>query len=354
MNKVAIDLMNNIIDKMSEGVSIKEYREYFKIINKAYRDKEIENDKLEIKEEKIALTYLIYRMPATSQVIDYVLSQLKIFDENDIKTVLDLGSGPGASIIPLMDNFPSLENITLIEEQSSMINIGREFIKILKDRGFNIDDGTNKLGSNHTDIKYVKRSVNSLKSVDNDGKLVDLILSSYMINEFTQKEVDEFFRLIKESKFKYFISIVPGTPHHFKILDYLRKNFLKNDYFEIIAPCTFTGICNLEEDWCHFAKRVNRSSTLRSIKEGELSYEDEKFSYLIIKNKLYTEDSKCEDKKRIIRHPEIRKGLIKFKTCSREGIGEIVLTKGKDKEKYKASKDLGWGDMIWLDKSSRL
>lgn len=51
-------------------------------------------------------------------------------------------------------------------------------------------------------------------------------------------------------------------------------------------------------------------------------------------------------KKRIIRHPEIRKGLIKFKTCSREGIGEIVLTKGKDKEKYKASKDLGWGDMI--------
>ncbi len=51
----------------------------------------------------------------------------------------------------------------------------------------------------------------------------------------------------------------------------------------ILAPCPHQGPCPMtENDRCHFAERVERTSLHRKMKEGTLGYEDEKYSSVIL------------------------------------------------------------------------
>ena len=107
-------------------------------------------------------------------------------------------------------------------------------------------------------------------------------------------------------------------------------------------------------DWCHFYERVQRSSLLRQLKSGELAYEDEKFSYLVVvknptEDKVYDKnDVRFQANARIIRHPMIHKGYREVTLCSSRGITLMQFTKGKHKVIYKTLKDKGWGDLLDL------
>ena len=59
-------------------------------------------------------------------------------------------------------------------------------------------------------------------------------------------------------------------------------------------------------DWCHFAARVNRSALHRRLKEGQLGYEDEKYSYVAA---AATGHLARPASGRIVRHPVFRKGI---------------------------------------------
>lgn len=351
------NVVNEKIFYLLEDIDNKELKKAFKIINEKYRDKNIDDKQLELKEDYLALSYAIYRLPATACVIDEVFSRVSSIEKESFncKSVIDIGAGPAASLIPLINNFDEIKNVTLIEEQQSMINVGKKLISKL-----NLD----------FEVNYLRKSIFNV----NEKLKADILLSSYMVNELNEDEIKVFFNKVKTINFKYAIFIVPGTPHHFKKLQTLRKEFLNviekyqeinsecsgvNKY-KIIAPCTFSGICHLEgiHDWCHFKRRIQRSKILKDIKNGELSYEDEKFSYLVIKNCLlednedkYVDESiesnaEYKKKNRIIRHPIIKKSLIEFKVCNSNSIDSIILTKGKNKDIYKEAKDLKWGDCI--------
>jgi ribosomal protein RSM22 (predicted rRNA methylase) len=90
-------------------------------------------------------------------------------------------------------------------------------------------------------------------------------------------------------------------------------------------------------DWCHFAVRVERSVEHRRLKQGELGYEDEKFSY-VIASKLPVQAPAA----RIVRHPMRYSGFTKLKLCTAEGLKEETVTRSQ-KEKYRAVKRAGWG-----------
>ena len=67
---------------------------------------------------------------------------------------------------------------------------------------------------------------------------------------------------------------------------------------------------------------LNESNNLlQQIKRGNLSYEDENFSYIIITKENY-ENNYC----RILRHPEILKGHINLKVCERGEIKNITIS----------------------------
>ena len=97
----------------------------------------------------------------------------------------------------------------------------------------------------------------------------------------------------------------------------------------------------MDPDWCHFAARVERSSLHRRLKEGELSYEDEKYSYLALsRNPVVLPPA------RIVRRPRHHPGWIELPTCAPEGLVTLRVTK-RDRDGFRAARHAAWGDAAW-------
>ena len=75
-------------------------------------------------------------------------------------------------------------------------------------------------------------------------------------------------------------------------------------------------------------------------KDGALGFEDEKFSYIIVSKESV---SPCGP--RILRPPQKRKGHVIFSLCTPDGLKNKVVSQ-KEKEIYKKSKKLDWGDVL--------
>jgi ribosomal protein RSM22 (predicted rRNA methylase) len=91
-------------------------------------------------------------------------------------------------------------------------------------------------------------------------------------------------------------------------------------------------------DWCHFAARVDRTAEHRRLKDGELGYEDEKFSYL-----AFSKTPAAHAEARIVRHPQVHGGHIRLTLCTPEGLQSPTVTRSK-KEAFRAARKAKWGD----------
>ena len=136
------------------------------------------------------------------------------------------------------------------------------------------------------------------------------------------------------------VIIEPGTPSGYSVISKIREQVLKTGG-HIIAPCPHEGDCRLaEDDWCHFTCRVQRSRLHKLLKDADVPYEDEKYSYIAFA-KEDTGRASC----RVLRHPEINKGFIKLSVCTADENSEITITK-KDKELYKQARKSKQGDSL--------
>jgi ribosomal protein RSM22 (predicted rRNA methylase) len=137
-----------------------------------------------------------------------------------------------------------------------------------------------------------------------------------------------------------FVIIEPGTPEGFSHILQARKILLEQGA-NVVAPCTHNGECSIsKDDWCSFYTRVARSKMQKQAKNGELGYEDEKFSYIAFSRTPINQNGAV-----ILRHPQINSGYVKVKLCSKNGIEEKTFSK-KDKELYKKVKKMDAGDAI--------
>ena len=178
--------------------------------------------------------------------------------------------------------------------------------------------------------------------IDRDFPEIDLALLSYSIGEIEEKFWVPLLQNLWDKVKSTLIIIEPGTPAGYKRILKIREILLHMGA-KILAPCPHAGACLLKDpDWCHFTARVERSSLHRKVKNADLNYEDEKFSYIVFSKEKNT--SLFES--RILRFPQIHKGHVCVSLCTRsEGIIQKTITK-KDKEKYKYIKKCSWGDVI--------
>jgi ribosomal protein RSM22 (predicted rRNA methylase) len=149
--------------------------------------------------------------------------------------------------------------------------------------------------------------------------------------------------------------VEPGTPAgHSRILA-ARQRLLAAGY-SVAAPCPHDSGCPLAAagDWCHFAARVQRSALHRQVKGADLSYEDEKFSYVagarLVDSAGGSGGSSPRDgtvswpSARIVRRPQLRKGLVVLDLCTAGG-ESASRPVGKSKgDLYRQARKAAWGD----------
>lgn len=277
-----------------------------------------------LRSERDAAAYAAYRLPATFAAAYAVFNEIKeCLPDWQPKTCLDVGAGPGTAAWAAATVWPVLNQMTLLEREQIMIDLGKRLL--------------------HRSASPVLRQAEWVKA-DLAGSwpahAVDLVVASYVVNELPEESISALVKRLWECTKGALVVIEPGTPAGFARIRQVRAHLLSRGA-KTVAPCPHDNPCPLpESDWCHFAQRVNRSRLHRQVKAGELSYEDEKFSYVCVSRQSVT--SICG---RVLRHPQISKGCIQLDLCTPEGISRLVVTR-KDKERYRKARDWKWGSAV--------
>lgn len=270
----------------------------------------------------LAAAYVATRFPATYAAIE------RVFDELDrsrisanVATMLDIGSGPATAGLVALSRYDQLSAVTMIEKKRRFVDMGQRMLAA----GFG------------------DRSIKAHWICDDARDVVDLpeadlVVCAFTLNELTSDEAFRVARRAFEAARQALVIIEPGTPTGFGLVRTLREELIARGG-TIVAPCPHDHECPIvDPDWCHFAARFERSSLHRRVKGGELAFEDEKFSYVVIAR---TRSKPAQA--RILRHPEKRTGRVSMVVCADTGIVHVPVFK-RNRESYRRARKANWGD----------
>lgn len=274
-------------------------------------------------QEDIA-AYAAFRLPATFAAVYAALAQVNDrLPDWTPRSVLDVGAGPGTAMWAAAAMWPELERVTLLEREDGMIALGRRMAA-----------SSSKAAVQGADWRKADLSA--------DWQVAphDLVIAAYVIGELPEDRCEALVRKLWDHTSGTLLIIEPGTPAGFRRIRQARAQLLLAEATSI-APCPHDRACPMSgDDWCHFYQRVARSRLHRQVKAGELSYEDEKFSFVSVSRApglpIYGH---------VIRHPQIRSGHIHFKLCTDQGLTNTTVTR-KDRERFRAARDWQWGSPV--------
>jgi len=271
--------------------------------------------------------YLAVRLPATYAAIRRVFAEIKLrAPQSEISSLLDLGAGPGTALFAAVDEFPHLQQATLIEADASWIALGK---RLAEQSELPVVQ----------QAQWIKQDLRSGLSCDKH----DLVVISYTLGELPQAAADALNKAWKCAG-KFLVIVEPGTRRGFAAINAARSFFISNAA-AIVAPCPHRCTCPMATagDWCHFSQRVERTSQHRQLKGGELGYEDEKFSYFVA-----SKSDSPSSGSRIVRHPRKHSGHVQFVLCTSDGKIENRTVTRSSKEAYKRARKTEWGDS-WIE-----
>jgi ribosomal protein RSM22 (predicted rRNA methylase) len=311
------------LDASLEGVPRGPLTERAERISSLYRDSA--GSALAIRDATDALAYAIARSPATYGAVRNVLDRLQERSPAFApQTALDLGSGAGASSWAIAEAFPQIASITQADRNQPLLSLSRNLAQHASSAALrNATQLTTDLARNLPE--------NS----------ADLVVLSYVLAELPPEQAQSLFVAAWALTSGALVLVEPGTPAGFGHI--LAARFiLGGGGALILAPCPHQHACPiLSPDWCHFAQRIERSRDHRLVKSASLSYEDEKFSYLIaVRESVFTPASAA----RILARPKKTKISIKLKLCQQNGMANLVTISRRDKPAYTRGKKKDWGD----------
>ncbi len=251
--------------------------------------------------------YLKARMPATFAAVSAVLKEVSARITEPIRSLLDLGAGPGTGGLAAREFFPEIEHCTLVERNEAMIKKGKELIE----------------------GEWIRADIQSYSPQEHD-----LVLFAYSFGEIAGQ-----IEVLKRAwdAAKVLVIVEPGTPRGFENILKAREQLIQWGG-KMIAPCPHVKRCPMQSRWCHFSVRLERTREHRLLKGGQLGWEDEKFSYI-----AFSKESVEMAKARIIGHPQKLHGNVALQLCSEEGLLEKTISK-KEKSLYKQARKAKWGD----------
>ena len=272
--------------------------------------------------------YLAVRLPATYGVARRVFAEIRLRAPHmDAASILDLGAGPGTALFAATEEFPSLQQATLIESDAEWLTLGKRLA------------AQSQLPAIR-EAQWLKHDLRSGFSCNAH----DLVVISYSLGELPQATADAVLRKAWSCARKFLVVIEPGTRRGFAAINTARSTLIANAA-AIIAPCPHHHACPMASagDWCHFSQRVERTSQHRQLKGGALGYEDEKFSYLVA-GKAEASPTVA----RIVRHPGKHSGHVQLVLCISQGQIENRTVTRSSKSAYKLARKAEWGS-TWTD-----
>jgi ribosomal protein RSM22 (predicted rRNA methylase) len=311
-----------VLDTALEGVSRRALRDHAQNISDAYRS---DGTSTVIQSDLDALAYATVRMPATYAAIRASLSfAAELVPDFAPRSLLDVGAGPGTASWAAQDLWPSIDRATLIDRNSPLLAIARRMA------------AQTPLATDFV--------LSDLQSALRDVAAADLVIAGYALTEVASNALPAVLEKIWQLAHGWLVIVEPGTPQGFA------RALACRDYLiaaggHIVAPCSHAAACPLlaTTRWCHFSKRLPRSRAHLFAKEGNLSFEDEKFSYLVAaKDKPVRKPYR-----RILATPHVTKGQVSLSLCAPERIEERIIPR-RDKAAYKAAKNYAWGDAVDL------
>lgn len=257
--------------------------------------------------------YLAYRAPATYAACAFVFRH--VAERRPYwrpRTLLDVGAGPGVATWAALEQWPSLEELTLVEVEPEMLAAGRELLP---------------------EGRWVAGDVGAARGP------ADLVLASYVLGELGRPAAAAA-RLWEEAS-DTIVVVEPGTPAGYRrVLDARAAVVAAGG--RTVAPCPHDLPCPLPAgDWCHFAARLPRSRLHRRAKAAEMGWEDEKLSYAVLSREPVEPAAA-----RIIRPPKLRSGHVNLVTSDRDGAVRERTVSRKQGETYRAARKAAWGDAI--------
>jgi ribosomal protein RSM22 (predicted rRNA methylase) len=291
-----------------------------------------------------AAAYAAYRMPATVAATGQALRELRqSLATWTPRTLLDFGAGTGGAAWAVADQLPSVESMTLLEQSADAIRLGKAILAAAQApslrtatwRPWLLPAGAAELGT-------------SLASLGGDltaapgSAGADLATAAYVLGELTPAQQSALVALAAEAA-PAVLLVEPGTPAGHRRILAARAQLLAAGYV-VAAPCPHQLGCPLEVagDWCHFGARLQRSAVHRQAKGAELSYEDEKYSYVAAVRPDGLAVAVAAG--RVVRRPQQRKGLVTLSLCARDGTIRPELVSKSKGEAYRQARKISWGD----------
>ncbi|HEX3722442.1 MAG TPA: small ribosomal subunit Rsm22 family protein [Nitrolancea sp.] len=292
-------------------------------LSRRYRRENPADSQVELSAEDVE-AYAAYRLPATYAATVAVLTALR---EQKIdwypRSLLDLGAGLGSGLWAASVVWPSIEQMVAVDSQPSMIAIGR-----------NLSRAASRLA-----LRTARWVQSDLRGESLDAHR-EIVLLAYVLSEIEPTELTAIVDRAWDATTEALVVIEPGTPAGYERVRLIRDHLATRGGYSL-APCPHDPPCTVPtDDWCHFSVRVPRSRMHRVAKDASLSYEDEKFSYVVMSRSPVRQSYS-----RILRHPQIRKGHIYLQLCTSEGVKTVVVPKS-DRERFNRARKASWGDIF--------
>jgi ribosomal protein RSM22 (predicted rRNA methylase) len=269
--------------------------------------------------ERVA--YLAVRFPSTFAVAGAVWRDLAhAIPAAGIRTVLDVGAGPGTA---------SLASAGILET-------GTQYTYLERDTGWR-PPAERLAGACGLKATFMPGAL----TPDLRAARADIVVASYALNELPPPTLAGVIAALWATAAKALVVIEPGTPKGFEIVRTVRETTLTAGG-HAAAPCTHDAPCPMTtSDWCHRPERVARSAMHRGAKQASLGFEDEKFSYAI----LTREQPQRWSTGRIVRKPMRNAGHVHLDLCTAEGLKRTTVARS-DGSTYRDARDAAWGD-VW-------
>lgn len=205
------------IESVTESLGLHQLIEAREELTKRYRQPKAGSQLMTTDSQR--QSYVISRMPATYAALQSALKAVRERADLPIKSLLDLGVGPGTGMWAACDHFPEIETITLVEKDGALLALGKKLGQFSDQKVMHA-------------AHWREGDLEQLKEIPPH----DLVLLSYSIGELNQQKIEPLLDLCWKATKQLLLIVEPGTPAGFERIRLIRRQLIDRGA-HLIAPC---------------------------------------------------------------------------------------------------------------------